>query len=266
MSCLEVRLAGERVRIGVEGTLAEWFEELYGTGARRISDDAVPLVLRASGLWRGARLVRRTASREELRQVAEWAVTCEAARRARARSVVLHGAWVATKRSAVLILGKHGYGKTTLAVRLALGRGWRLLADDAVVLRRGRIEAVARPVRLKPGSDRVLPELARLKFDRAPWREDWPALVPLQEFSRGGRSRPTRNVVVLGKPSARAVRVERLPAGLAVAEVAKYVWSFRERPAESLEAIVRFLKGRAVHRVSGGELDEREAAIAAVAR
>lgn len=45
----------------------------------------------------------------------------------------LHGSCVALDEDAVLILGPPGSGKSDLVLRL-IGRGWRLVADDQVVL------------------------------------------------------------------------------------------------------------------------------------
>lgn len=47
--------------------------------------------------------------------------------------MVVHGSCVARDGTAVLLLGPPGAGKSDLALRL-LGRGWRLVADDQVVM------------------------------------------------------------------------------------------------------------------------------------
>jgi len=75
--------------------------------------------------------------------------------------VRLHGALVDLGGRRVLITGPSGAGKSTLALRLLLD-GADVQGDESVVLRAGESVAVARPLHLKPGSERVMPELADL--------------------------------------------------------------------------------------------------------
>jgi DNA polymerase III delta prime subunit len=89
----------------------------------------------------------------------------------------LHGACVARNGKGVLISGPSGFGKTTLAIHLAL-RGFQFLSDDLVLIdrRTGRLEPVRRGVHLRAGSRRMLDAASRARAKRAARRlsrEEW---------------------------------------------------------------------------------------------
>jgi hypothetical protein len=71
----------------------------------------------------------------------------------------VHAATVDLDGVRVLVVGPSGAGKTTLATRLLLD-GADVQGDESVLVRRGESLAVPRALHLKPGTDRVLPELA----------------------------------------------------------------------------------------------------------
>jgi hypothetical protein len=71
----------------------------------------------------------------------------------------VHAATVDLDGARVLVVGPSGAGKTTLATRLLLD-GADVQGDESVLVRRGDSLAVPRALHLKPGADRVLPELA----------------------------------------------------------------------------------------------------------
>jgi hypothetical protein len=71
----------------------------------------------------------------------------------------IHAATVDLDGVRVLVVGPSGAGKTTLATRLLLD-GADVQGDESVLVRRGASLAVPRALHLKPGTERVLPELA----------------------------------------------------------------------------------------------------------
>jgi len=100
----------------------------------------------------------------------------------------------------VLVVGPSGAGKTTLATRLLLD-GADVQGDESVLVRRGESLAVPRALHLKPGTARVLPELAAV-IPELPVIGDVTVLDP----ARIGRPvtlriAPVEHVVVLGGPA-----------------------------------------------------------------
>lgn len=259
---LELRLAGEKVRILIEGdpALRRRIAGLFPSRILRIPAPCDVEILWTSGsgvVRRGGRTVGRARSAALLSLTAEWAATDEALRRLRRSALLLHASWVTSPRGGLLLVGAHGRGKTTLAAALALRHRWGLHADDLVVFdRRGTVRALERPVRLKPGSATALPELRRLGIDPAPWRAGWPILVPLGRFGRP-RRRPLRAIILLEARGAGPARLARLEGGRAVATLARHVANFRERPAESLQLLARVARRVGVWRLSGGSLEDR---------
>jgi HPr kinase/phosphorylase len=77
----------------------------------------------------------------------------------RAGWVRVHAATVDLDGVRVLVVGPSGTGKSTLATRLLLD-GADVQGDESVLVRRDASLAVPRALHLKPGAERVLPELA----------------------------------------------------------------------------------------------------------
>jgi hypothetical protein len=88
---------------------------------------------------------------------------------------VLHAAAIADRSHAVVVLGPTGAGKSTLALT-ALHAGWRVLADDLVVVRVGdngpEVAGIARRTALPADSGTALPAGARPVADdhRGRWQ------------------------------------------------------------------------------------------------
>ncbi len=73
----------------------------------------------------------------------------------------LHAAAIMRNECCVLLVGPSGSGKSTLTYA-ALGKGWRLLAEEAVYVQltpRLRVWGLPRTVRLPESSERLFPEL-----------------------------------------------------------------------------------------------------------
>lgn len=99
--------------------------------------------------------------------------------------VRLHGATVDLDGARVLLVGRSGVGKTTLALRLLLD-GADVQGDESALVRAGRSLAVPRPVHLRAGTLDLLPELRAVVAD-LPRVGDVAVLDP-------GRYRPWRLV------------------------------------------------------------------------
>jgi hypothetical protein len=115
----------------------------------------------------------------------------------------LHGACVSRGGRAILVSGPSGFGKTTLAIHLAL-RGCRFLADDLVLVDPGGagLEPVRRGVHLRPGSRALLDAKARKDAREAArhrGRTEW-TLDPDLWFGPATRCRRIGLVVLLRTP------------------------------------------------------------------
>ena len=126
----------------------------------------------------------------------------------------LHGACVARGGRGIVLSGPSGFGKTTLAIQLAL-RGFRFLSDDLLVVGRtdGIVEPVRRGIHLRPGSRSLLPAESRAKARAAArhrGREAW-TVDPERWLGRPARCRGIA-VVVLLRPPEDLHRVRRLHA------------------------------------------------------
>lgn len=78
--------------------------------------------------------------------------------------VAFHAALATIGGSRTLILGHKGTGKTTLATQL-LYSGYRVEADEMVLVREGQALPMPRAFHLKPGIDRQVPEVAEMVGD-----------------------------------------------------------------------------------------------------
>jgi hypothetical protein len=170
-------------------------------------------------------------------------------KRLRPKTLILHAAWIAKGPKGVLVAGAHGRGKTTLGAALALRHGWRLMADDLTLASRsGALRPLGRPLRLKPGVLRLLPELAGST-----------TLLPIARFQGLGRAE-LRAIVILGTRKAGPLRMDKLEPGLAVGKLARMAFNFGDDPAAALKTLA-LLTGRApAFEMSGGSIGERCAA------
>ncbi len=255
---LEARLGGERFPIRIEGDegLSALLQRALGAGPARKARGPAPVVLRWDGkrgiLRRRGRRLFGGADPRELCVWAEWAATCEALERLRGKSLVLHAALLAHGRRGVIVAGEPGAGKTSLALALSLRHGFSVLADDvALVAPSGKVLAIERPVRLKPGVLRAVPEAARLVRRSAaglvaPRRRGPPAI---------------RGIVLLDRRRTPAMTVDLLDKGMAVARLSRLAWNFHDRPDRALAALARLAKRIPVVEVKGGSIEMRCAVV-----
>lgn len=213
-------LAGTLVRVtGARGRLAESLGEVFApllVPARR--GRRASLLVRLAGgpagitVGCGSDTVQAAGTGHAV-ALAEHLLFSRWARRD-SRHLVLHAAAVARRVRALLLVGEKGAGKTTLAAAL-VQRGLLLGGDETVPLRLedGRLAALYRPLRFKPGGER-LPLLRgrRLRFaiyggdaGRCPL---WYAR-PLARALGRGRYR-LRGIVFLQRHPGRRCRLERL--------------------------------------------------------
>ena len=254
---LVVPLGGERVGMRVQGDreLFRRLHDLYDGGSRDPS--AARIVVRWKGEFgdvrRGSRPVAWSTNRRSLLEWAEWAATREALSLARSRGLILHAAWVAGPQGSVLLAGAHGSGKTTLAVSLFLRHGWRVVSDDLVLLGPGGPRPIERPVRIKRGTARLVPELPA-------------GLSPLSRFGGGAGAPPPTAIVLLGRVRPGRARCVRIPQGAAVARLARYAQNLGDRPAESLGRLAALTARATAHELEGGSLQERRAKVLRLVR
>ncbi len=253
---MRLELAGEALAVRVEGhaPLRRWLERQFDA---RPSNARADFEVIDGEVRRRGRVIER--GREaELPHSLEWRLTNEALRRARPRVHILHAACVSRGDDATLIAGAHGAGKTTLALAMMLRHGWKLWSDDVVLMDdRGRVTPVRRPVRVKPGTEIVLPELERLRIDRAAWArgEAW----MLQ--THASRTLRPRLFILVGGDRRNRLRVNRLTEPLAVGRVSRYLWNFLVRPREALRMVAGLVARSPVLAFAGGTVDERCAAL-----
>jgi hypothetical protein len=74
----------------------------------------------------------------------------------------LHGALVDIAGSRVLLAGPSGSGKSTLAARMLVD-GDGVQGDESVLIRRGQVVAVPRPLHIEPATDVLVPEIAAMQ-------------------------------------------------------------------------------------------------------
>jgi hypothetical protein len=246
-----ISLGGESIRLSVRGDelLIDRLQVLpLAAGQSPVRPDlTLDWDSDRGSLRQNGRTVCRSRSREDLVLWTEWLATTTALARLRSRSTLIHAAWLAKGRKGVLIAGRHGAGKTSLGAALALRRGWTLFGDDVTILSRdGSLRALERPLRIKPGSGRRLPELPSGRR---------PRLVSSRRFSRRGAA--TLAAVVLLGSKRGALRLEGLDSGLAVATLARLTLNFREAPESALNRLAATAGRVPAWRLSGGTIEER---------
>lgn len=261
---VEIGLGGQKIRVSTENrTFAAVLREAF-SGARegrkgRPGDLEIRWRDGTGELWGSGRRLLRSRRAHELLLWTEWAAAREAIARLRDEgSLLLHAAWLARGRDGLLLAGPHESGKTSLAVALSARRGWRVRADDVVVVdRAGGLEAVERPARVKAGTRDLRRDLAALGADARPWRQGLPLLVPLAALGgRGGSGSNLRAIVVLVR-GRRGLRVTPLTHGLSLAKLALFLSGFREGAPGSLRALAALAARARSYEFAGGTLAER---------
>jgi hypothetical protein len=237
---LTVTLGGELIRFHVHGN-GELDALKLSMNAREESFAGAP----------DFKLRWKAGGRQELILRVEWLATTLAMKRLRSKALILHAAWIAKGAKGVLVAGVHGSGKTTLSAALALRHGWRLMADDlTLVSRSGALRPMERPLRLKPGVRRLVPELGGQA-----------ALIPLSRFPGHGRAE-LRAIVLLGARKSGPLRMEELKPGIAVAKLARLAFNFEDDPAAALKRLALLREQAPACEMSGGSIGERCAAAA----
>jgi hypothetical protein len=76
----------------------------------------------------------------------------------------LHGALIDVAGARVLLVGPSGSGKSTLAARMLVD-GDAVQGDESVLMRRGEVVAVPRPLHIEPATAVLVPEIAAMLAD-----------------------------------------------------------------------------------------------------
>lgn len=168
-----------------------------------------------------------------------WSINQELVTRS-ARHVLIHAGAVASKGSAVVLLGASGAGKSTLTTGLALA-GYSYLTDEAVALslEDGLIDRFPRCATLKRGSWSLFPELD------PPAPVDTPSVgrdqfhVDLSLHGSGaGQHRPHPALVLrLHRETGAALEARPLSDGQALLAVLDHVMNGRRMTSSSLDML-----------------------------
>jgi hypothetical protein len=254
-------LAGVKIRLRVDGDpgLLDLARPLHTTPTSgRASVDLDLRWIEGRGVLRdGSRVALRSNSRAELVLWAEWLATTMAIARLRPQTPLLHAAWLARGRRGVLVAGAHGLGKSSLGAALRSRKGWSLFGDDiTLALPGGILRPLERPLRLKPGSRRLLPEIET---------PGWPAgSIALHPVDPG--SAALRAIVLLGPRGKGRLRMDPVSPGVAVAALSKLTLNFKEAAGTALTALAALTKKAPAWRMSAGSIEERCASMEGLLR
>lgn len=176
----------------------------------------------------------------------------------------IHAAALVYRGEALLLAGRSGQGKTTLALGL-VRRGLGLLSDELAVIEpiTQRIVPYRRSLHIRPGTPELIPELGFLN-DRPRHQLgggiEW-ALTPgdLERVFPGclGQAAPLRSVLLLdGGPRDDAPpALTAMPAALAALELLRGTWAASMNFEGGLTQIGRLLDGVACARLRSGGLE-----------
>lgn len=141
----------------------------------------------------------------------------------------VHAASLATSRGGVIISGRSGAGKTTLAVGL-LTRGLRILSDEFAVVGPGAESVLPyrRSLHIRPGTPELVPQLGFLlerPRDQLGGGSEW-SLSPAELDTvfpgcLGGPVAPLHVLLVEPRRDGAPSRLEPLPSGVAAVELTR---------------------------------------------
>lgn len=168
--------------------------------------------------------------------------------------VRVHAATVDLDGTRVLVVGPSGAGKTTLAAKLLLD-GADVQGDESVLVRRGESLAVPRALHLKPGTARLLPELADV-LPSLPVVGDVAVLDP----ARVGRPivlqvSPVHHVVLLAGPGTGAVTCAPAGGGAVLEALLTDAFPLTETKARMVSVLAGAMASARGHRLTAGSPD-----------
>jgi len=175
---------------------------------------------------------------------------------------MFHAAALSRDGATVLVPGKSGAGKTTLAAWL-LHRGFAYLTDELVLLEPGtnRVRGFTRPLNLKKGSFAVLEQHTDVRFtDYMDMESNLGTLVPPQAFGDGGVLEQA-DVTALLLPRYRAdadfemVPVPRARAAVALMECLVNAGNLEQHGLPEITRFARSVPAWELHYSSFDELD-----------
>jgi hypothetical protein len=227
-------------------------------------------VRRERALYVRGRLAHRNPLTESLLAAAEWYVFSEWADRLAARHLVCHAAALERHGGALLLLGKTGAGKSTLAFHL-VRRGYRHLGDEFAIVRTDTLEAYVFPKALclkQPAAEMAMPPDPH--FEILPYPPDFAlrykgalCCLPREDIvPRAGLSFPVRWVIQLDRESGAHPPLPT-PKWQAVMDI--YESSLREGK-ESFRAAAMLARQAAFWMVGRNDLDRMADWIAGLTR
>lgn len=165
----------------------------------------------------------------------------------------VHAATVDLDGARVLVVGPSGAGKTTLATKLLVD-GAGVQGDESVLVRRGESLAVPRALHLKPGAERVLPELADV-LPTLPVVGDVTVFDPVRvDRPIELRVAPVANVVLLADPSTADEPVTCTPVdgGVVLEALLTDAFPLTETKAQMVSVLASAIVSARGHRLTTG--------------
>ena len=182
---------------------------------------------------------------------------------------VLHGGVARVGGRRLLVVGPKGTGKSTLMLRLLFG-GHAVEGDELALVRDGVVVAFPRRLRLKPGTERLVPEVAPMLPHLPTTLQDGATVAALDPSEAGFAWRldvaPVDAVVVAQRNHGGASELRELPPGAAVERLLGQSIRIDRSPAASarlVRACTRFTAGE-VHELRLGDLREAVRALSSL--